>query len=168
MARSNTESGDGRVDPNSRTIREIYGPLIPETVDDPSDWDPSLAPDGFVPETAPDGRPLRTAAWDGGLSDLAVAPELYDTTPGAPVVLVYASIQAGAQVFEGDVVDGGANQFALATDDGTIRTVIRVDDAGREDAVHGDNGAYIGEMCELRLAPTEDQSAAEQTAKKDR
>lgn len=165
MVRSRTN--DRRQESSGRSLIDIYGPILPYTVGEPSDWDPSLAPDGFIPETAPDGRPLRTAAWDGGLSDLAVAPELYDTTPGAPAVLVYASIQAGAQVFEGDVVDGDANRFTLATDDGTSRTIIRVDDAGREDAIHGDNGAYIGEMCELRLAPTEDQLAAEQAAKED-
>ena len=168
MARSNTESSDGRADPNSRTIREIYGPLIPETVDDPSDWDPSLAPEGFIPKTAPNGRPFRTAAWDGGLSDLGVARSLYDTEPGAPVVLVYASIQAGAQMFEGQVIEASGRRLEVESGDGTTRTVYAADMAGRTDAVHDDGGAYIGKLCEVRLTPTEERLATEQAAREDR
>jgi len=163
MARSNSD--DSYADPQSQTVRELYGPLIPAEVDGLSDWDPALAPEGFVPEAAPDGRPFHTAAWDGGLSDLRVAPDLYDTAPGAPVVLVYASVQGAAQVFSGEIVHTHGRRLKLEGEGGTTRTVHEADNAGRENAVHGDNGAYIGEMCEVRLVPTEERLDASGPAK---
>lgn len=138
-------------DASEQTAREQFGPLIPETIDSPEEYDPALVPDGFIPETAPNGRRFTTAAWDGGLSDLEAAPELYDTDAGAPAVLVYASIQAGAIAFEGKIVDSTGCSVTIEAADGTTRTVYEADADGRVDAVHGTTGTYVGRLCELRL-----------------
>jgi len=148
MARG--DSG-GNSDAPEQTARERFGPLIPETIDSPEEYDPALVPDGFIPETASDGRRLTTAAWDGGLSDLHAAPELYDTDTGAPAVLVYASVQAGAIAFEGEIVEREGHYIMLKAADGTTRTIYEADARGRVDAVHGDTGTYVGRLCELRL-----------------
>ena len=167
MTRSNPSiPTDDSASTDGRTLIDIYGPIMPELVDEPHEWDPALVPEGFYPEETGDGRPFRTAAWDGGFSDLEVARDLYDTTEGAPATVVYANHQdgAGAVAFTGIITDYTGHALTIEQDDGTTRAIYHVDPKGREDVVHSTDDRYMGDLCEIRLAPTREALATEQAA----
>ena len=143
----------------TQTLRDVYGAIDLDDVEERRDYDPALLPDGAVPETAPDGRDYHTAAWDGGVSDLEAADGPYTTEEGAPAVLVYVSNQGGVQVHEGEVVTCSGRVVTVEADDGTLRTAHAADIAGRHEAVHNHAGAdsrHIGTMLEVRLVESWD------------
>ena len=140
-------------DGNERqTIRDVYGEIDADDVEERADWDPALEPEGLTPETAPDGRQYDVAAWDGGVSDLAdPAPEVHDMTDDAPAVLVYVSTQGGVQVHEGTLNRADARVVTVEADDGTVRTARYADMDGRPNAVENDDGRHLGTMLDVRL-----------------
>ncbi|ALJ99710.1 putative VP18 [Haloarcula californiae icosahedral virus 1] len=164
MARDSQQpTEDDSTETQTQTLRDVYGAIDLDDVEERRDYDPALLPDGAVPETADDGRDYHTAAWDGGVSDLEAADGPYTTEEGAPAVLVYVSNQGGVQVHEGEVVTCSGRVVTVEADDGTLRTAHAADIAGREEAVHNHAGAdsrHIGTMLEVRLVESWDDYEA--------
>jgi len=158
MARES--QADDSTETQTQTLRDVYGAVDMDGLEDRRDYDPALLPDDSgVPDEAPDGRDYHTAAWDGGVSDLEAADGPYSTEEGAPAVLVYASNQGGVQVHEGEVVTCSGRVVTVEADDGTLRTAHAADIAGRQEAVHNHAGAdsrFIGTMLEVRLVESWD------------